>query len=469
MWALADGIEVVSVGGPTETTLWNIWYPIGEVDPAWSSIPYGKPIANTRYYVLNEVLEECPIWVPGELCCAGVGVARGYWRDDAKTQAKFVRHPVTGERLYRTGDVGCYLPDGNIEFIGRRDFQVSIRGQRIEPGEIEAALTQHDAVHTAVVIADGERHDQRLLAYLVPVAGHAVTPADLRDFAKTKLPEHMVPTGFVLLDRLPLGPTGKVDRRALPTPETYALPREAHGDTLLPDVEQALLSVVQEVLARPEVGVETNLFELGANSIHLVQIHVKLKENLDIDIPIVDMFQHPTIRHLARSLRRDLTSQLVPHQVQPRGRQRTADSESIAIIGMSCHFPGATTPEAFWQNLAAGSESITFFSDGDLLSMGVDPDLLQRADFVGAEAVLEHIDSLMLLFSALAPRKRRLSIHNSGFLWKPCGPRWNTRATRLVQQEPKLVCTLLVFAPLTHQYCEFRAEHIQRHLTPAAA
>ncbi len=167
--SLVENVRVVSAGGPTETTLWNIWYVVETVDSAWKSIPYGKPIANTKYYVLNQALEDCPTWVPGELCCAGVGLAKGYWRNEEKTRVSFVTHPRTGERIYRTGDLGRYLPDGNIEFLGRVDFQIKIRGHRIEAGEIEAALMQHPAVRSAVVTAIGEQQiKQRLVAYIVP-------------------------------------------------------------------------------------------------------------------------------------------------------------------------------------------------------------------------------------------------------------------------------------------------------------
>jgi len=167
--SLVENVRVVSVGGPTETTLWNIWYVVETVDSAWKSIPYGKPIANTKYYALNQALEDCPTWVPGELCCAGVGLAKGYWRNEEKTRVSFVTHPRTGERIYRTGDLGRYLPNGTIEFLGRVDFQIKIRGHRIEAGEIEAALMQHPAVRAAVVTAIGEQQiKQRLVAYIVP-------------------------------------------------------------------------------------------------------------------------------------------------------------------------------------------------------------------------------------------------------------------------------------------------------------
>ncbi len=166
--AVAPGAQLVSVGGPTETTLWNIWYPVERVEPDWASIPYGHPIANTRYYVLDEALRERPDWVPGEMYCAGVGVARGYWGDAEQTRARFLTHPATGERLYRTGDLGRFRPDGNLEFLGRVDNQIKLRGHRIEPGEIEAALRAHPAVQAAVVVAAGEGAHRRLVAYVVP-------------------------------------------------------------------------------------------------------------------------------------------------------------------------------------------------------------------------------------------------------------------------------------------------------------
>jgi amino acid adenylation domain-containing protein len=164
---LAPGIEVVSLGGATEASIWSILYPIGELDPAWSSIPYGRPMRNQRFHVLDHALEPRPVWVPGELYIGGLGLARGYWRDAERTAARFIDHPHTGERLYRTGDLGRYLPDGTIEFLGREDFQVKIRGHRIELGEVEAALQQIEEVRSAVVAAVGDRDDRRLVAYVV--------------------------------------------------------------------------------------------------------------------------------------------------------------------------------------------------------------------------------------------------------------------------------------------------------------
>lgn len=196
--ALVPATQVVSVGGPTETTLWNIYYPVATVDPTWKSIPYGRPIANTRYYILDQGLELRPGWVAGEMYVAGVGLAQGYWRDTDKTNASFITHPRTGERLYRTGDLGRYLPDGTIEFLGREDFQVKIQGQRIELGEIESVLQQHPAVQQAVVSAvAGEGRSGRLVAYVVAKDNGAAQVAELGDFLEESYREEQ-PEGLIV-------------------------------------------------------------------------------------------------------------------------------------------------------------------------------------------------------------------------------------------------------------------------------
>jgi epothilone synthetase B len=168
---LIPSAEVVALGGPTETTVWDVCYPVGTVDPSWASIPYGRPMTNARYHVLGDDLEPRPDWVPGEMYLAGAGLARGYWADAERTAERFMTHPVTGERLYRSGDIGRWLPDGQIEFLGRRDLQVKVRGQRIELGEVEAALRRHPAVAAAAATARGDRpEDLQLVAYVVPSA-----------------------------------------------------------------------------------------------------------------------------------------------------------------------------------------------------------------------------------------------------------------------------------------------------------
>lgn len=298
MQAYQPGLEFVSVGGPTETTLWNIWYRVAAIDEHWKSIPYGKPIANTRYYILSEDLEDSPDWVAGEMYCAGVGVARGYWNDGARSAEVFIRHPRTGERLYKTGDVGRYQPDGNIEFLGRNDFQVKIMGQRIELGEIEAALRRHPAVRAAVVTAQGElRGRKRLIAYIAaPEDGPGND--ELRVFLAQTLPPHSVPAAFVRLDEMPLTSNGKVDRRALPSPEAAAraaieddLPRTSH--------ETLIAETWKTVFADKPMMANDNFFELGGDSIKAIQVISRLRNALSTEIPVTSVFQFPVLREFA--------------------------------------------------------------------------------------------------------------------------------------------------------------------------
>jgi amino acid adenylation domain-containing protein len=565
---VAPAAGVTSLGGATEASIWSILYPIDAVDPEWKSIPYGRPMVNQRFYVLDEKLQLRPTWVPGQLHIGGIGLALGSWRDEEKTRASFITHPDTGERLYRTGDLGRYLPSGDIEFLGREDFQVKIQGYRIELGEIEAALALHPGVQAATVSAVGARSNQRLVAYVVPAPGpagrppsprpapraaaapglsedalrhqmerldhklrhsalrdephrpafqlvrpprtsellatyerrrsqrtfppepvpfaaidrllqsllpvtlegqplpkylypsagnlypvqvylyckpgrvqglaggayyyhprdhslvllsadavlgaelhapvnraladesaftllligdlDAITPVygessrdfclleagyisqllmtqaaesgiglcpigrldfaptrhffalregqillhalvggsaedgaapslpvvdsrtvsapyeglsteELRSFLESKLPRYMMPASFVYLDTLPLTANGKVDRKALPEPAAEA---EAGRAFVAPqsEVEQILARIIQEILQLETVGVHDNFFELGGTSVHVVRAHARLRETFGQEIPIVEMFNHPTVSALARRL-----------------------------------------------------------------------------------------------------------------------------------------------------------------------
>ncbi|MEG4490504.1 amino acid adenylation domain-containing protein [Microcoleus sp. D3_18_C4] len=300
--AIVKECRVVSVGGPTETTLWNIWYPVETVDSSWNSIPYGSPIANTRYYILNQRLEDCPVWVAGEMCCAGVGLTKGYWRNEEKTRASFVTHPVTGERLYRTGDLGRFLPDGNIEFLGREDFRIKIRGYRIEAGEIEAALNQHPAVRSCVVTAFGEdRSQKRLIAYVVPQQNAAPETCELRQFLSQKLPEYMLPSAFVMLEALPLSANGKVDRKALPAPNAAFLPKTFVAPNT--PVEKVLAGIWAEILGVEKIGIHDNFFiDLGGHSLLATQIISAVRDTFGVDVPLRSFFESPTASEQAAAL-----------------------------------------------------------------------------------------------------------------------------------------------------------------------
>ncbi|MGK4580325.1 amino acid adenylation domain-containing protein [Kitasatospora sp. HPMI-4] len=291
--------EVVSLGGATEASIWSILYPIGEVPEHWASIPYGHPMRNQTFHVLDEALRPRPIGVPGQLYIGGVGLADGYLRDETKTKGSFITHPVTGDRLYRTGDLGRFLPGGEIEFLGREDFQVKVQGYRIELGEIEAALMQHPDIRAAVAVVDGDpRGTKRLVAFVVPQTG-GVMPQDVREFLGEKLPAYMVPTVLLEIDALPLTANGKVDRRALVVPENAAEetapPYEAPGTP----IEEAIAEVWSAMLNVELIGVHDNFFLLGGDSLMAMRAVVHLRKALDLDIPIRVLFDSETLADTA--------------------------------------------------------------------------------------------------------------------------------------------------------------------------
>ncbi|MBD0739954.1 non-ribosomal peptide synthetase [Streptomyces sp. CBMA29] len=282
--------RLVSVGGPTETTLWNIWYPVERVDPAWTSVPYGTPLANTRYHVLDRALRDRPDGVTGELYCSGPGLARGYLGDPAATAEAFVTHPRTGERLYRSGDLARYRADGVIEFVGRADGQVQIAGRRVEPAEAEAALAAHPGVARAAVVPvrrDGVAGHRGLAAFVVPAPGEPVPEvAELRDHLAALLPASVVPGSLTLCADLPLTRNGKVDREALgrtaataPVAGSAAGPpaEETAGGSEDPLVE-LIARTWSAALGLPSVGARDNFFALGGDSLVGARILARLRE-----------------------------------------------------------------------------------------------------------------------------------------------------------------------------------------------
>ncbi|MCH7884567.1 MAG: amino acid adenylation domain-containing protein, partial [Planctomycetes bacterium] len=304
---IAPNARIISLGGATEASIWSIYFPIERVDPTWTSIPYGKPLRNQRWHVLNEELEACSTWVPGDLYIAGTGLALGYWRDEERTRDSFIHHSKTGERLYRTGDRGRYLPDGNIEFLGRRDTQVKIRGHRIELGEIENALGAHPNVHSVVVAATGKDHAKKnLVGYVVlrkngsPDGSTTIQDQDqLREHVAARLPCHMVPTKIVYLDALPLTSNGKVNREALPEPTSVDAPPSSPNT----EGESQIVAQMSELIAT-ELGVETvdldaNLMNLGADSVDIVRIANKIEAKFGFQPSLAEFFHDPTVRALA--------------------------------------------------------------------------------------------------------------------------------------------------------------------------
>lgn len=303
---LATGASVWNAYGPTETTIWST---VHAVDTHGGPVPIGRAIANTQTYVLGANEEPVPIGVAGELYIGGVGVARGYRNRPELTAEKFVADRFSdrpGARLYRTGDVACWRPDGTLEYLGRVDHQVKVRGFRIEPGEIESVLASHPAVAQAVVTAreDGYGGARSLAAYVRLAAPMPPSHADLRAFLQERLPDYMVPSTFTVLEHFPLTPNGKVNRQQLP--EADGRGRGSGRVFLAPrsGIERSLAEVWRDVLRLEEVGVADNFFDLGGHSLLLVQVQTRLRETLGHDLAIAEMFQYPTIGTLATHLER---------------------------------------------------------------------------------------------------------------------------------------------------------------------
>jgi len=342
------------MGGATEASIWSILYPIGRVDPTWKSIPYGRPMANQTFFVLDAALDPCAAGIPGDLHIGGIGVALGYWKDKDRTSAAFFTHPRTGERLYRTGDLGRYLADGTIEFLGRADAQVKIRGFRVELGEIEAVLTRAPGVRRVVVTAreDEPGGGKRLVAYIVANATDAPSADALRRAVGQSLPDYMVPSAFVFLDSLPLSPNGKVDVRALPAPggerQGIATPYEAPRDP----VEERLTALWAEVLRVPRVGIHDDFFALGGDSIQSIQISVRASQS-GLRIRPRDIFEDATVAALAARLRTAPTEEAAPPDASAAAPDAPGDNDSYGLAD----FPLATLTERQLQNILARYQS----------------------------------------------------------------------------------------------------------------
>ncbi|HEY4574911.1 MAG TPA: phosphopantetheine-binding protein, partial [Thermoanaerobaculia bacterium] len=263
----------------------------------------GGPIPNARLHVLGARLEPYPVGVPGELCTGGEGVARGYLARPALTAERFVPDPWadpwgTGGRLYRTGDVVRWRPDGLLEFLGRRDGQVKVRGFRVELGEVEAALGRHPGVREAAVVARSDRSDgsDRSVGSLVAYVAGDTTAEELRQSLRERLPDYMIPAAFVFLDRLPLTPNGKVDRRALPSPDPAAAREHVAPANA---VEESLAAACAEVLERERVGMRDNFFALGGHSLLATRLVVRLRDRYGLDVPLQTVFDAADLRDLA--------------------------------------------------------------------------------------------------------------------------------------------------------------------------
>ena len=404
--------QLINGYGPTENTTFTCCYriprPLGD---RVTSVPIGKPIANTQVYILDTHGQPVPIGILGELHVGGDGLAREYINRPDLTAEKFIPNPFSSDatkRLYKTGDRVRWLPDGTIEFVERLDNQVKIRGFRIELGEIEAALSQHETVRNAVVIV---REDivgsKRLVAYITARSQQSPNCDRIKSYLQEQLADYMIPAAIVVLDKIPLTPNGKADRRALPAPVAIV-----GANFIAPNTpkERVLAEIWCSILSLEQVGIEDNFFDIGGTSLLGLQMVARVQKQLGSEFRAVKLYQYPTIRTLAQYLDRENRKRFDDPQQKTNQRDRLLQktpktiSEGIAIIGMVGRFPGADSVEALWNNLCNGIESCTTFTEAEI-DPSIDIELRTDPNYVRVRGIVDGAETFDAAFFGISPRE----------------------------------------------------------------
>ncbi|MCP4149084.1 MAG: amino acid adenylation domain-containing protein, partial [bacterium] len=407
--------EIFNLYGPTETTVWSTYKNVSNRN----TLTIGKPFANTQVYILGKTGRVMPVGSPGELCIGGDGVARGYMNRVELTAEKFLPDPYApGKRYYKTGDLAKWRPEGEIDFLGRLDHQVKINGIRVEPGEIENLLLKHPCVKEAVVVVRGDEKGKGYL-YAAVVSEIALTAAQLREYLLEKLPLFLVPAYFVQLEKMPLTPNKKIDRHALPDPETFLQKKEATYVEPKSHREIIIAKLWREVLEREKIGTTDNFFDLGGNSLDIIRLKNRMQEAFNKTIPVNAMFRYPSISSFGSYLDQEnlegegTGERRKKSAVSSRNGGQAGDSDAqgvkgtgpgmqVAVIGMTGRFPGARNIGEFWDNLINGVHSISFFSEEELEQAGINPGILKEPGYIRAKGVLEdaeYFDSSFFSYS----------------------------------------------------------------------
>ncbi|WP_309731377.1 polyketide synthase [Chamaesiphon sp. OTE_75_metabat_556] len=402
--------QLVNMYGITETTVHVTYRPIAASDLERGSV-IGCPIPDLELAILDADRQPVAIGVAGEMYVGGAGVTRGYLNRPELTAERFIANSLaspTSATLYRTGDLARYLPNGDIEYLGRIDNQVKIRGFRIELGEIEAAIAQQPQVQeTVVIVREDEPGDVRLVAYLVPTTATQLDIAALRTSLKQQLPDYMVPSAFVSLDVIPLTPNGKTDRQALPAPMQINLGSGRDFVAARSTTEAILTEIWQSMLRLDRVGVEDNFFDLGGNSLLGLKAIAQIQSRFQFKVSVVRLYQYPTIRSMADYLATVGTaSPMVAAASKPTQATPVANN-SVAVIGMVGRFPGADSIEELWANLKAGTESITWFDEADI-DRCVDRATIADPNYVRAKGVLNGAELFDASFFGIGAREAEM-------------------------------------------------------------
>jgi amino acid adenylation domain-containing protein len=416
--------EAWNMFGPTETTIWSTVQFIKEDE----SITIGKPIANTQIYVLGKNLKPIPIGIPGELYIAGDGLAKGYLNKPELTAEKFISNPFhKGTKLYKTGDLARWLPDGNIEFLGRIDHQVKIRGFRIELDEIESQLNKHQEIQDGVVVVKEQDGIKQLIAYYVRSHNDGKTLLDaqiVRDFLKMTLPSYMIPGIFVELEAIPLTSNGKVDRKELMKRKVMI---DGKRKESLPEsaIEGKVLAIWQEVLKIVDINIEEGFFEVGGDSLSAVSVSEKIKNELKCDFNVTTLFKYPNIKEISNYIT-ESKEKTAETAVESKGETILDDGsnsrstleknvkllstpdyygECLAIVGISCQVPGAKNHYEFWENLRQGKESTKFFTKEELYALSLPEEIIDNPDYIAVQSAIEGKDLFDPGFFNISPRE----------------------------------------------------------------
>ena len=404
------GVDLWNLYGPTETTIWSAVRQIKQATHTLNQIePIGHPILNTQLYVMNAYFFPQATGLAGELFIGGDGLARGYLNRPALTAQAYRPDPfgeTPGGRLYGTGDLVARRDNDDIQFLGRKDHQVKIRGYRIELGEIESCFRRHPNIKDVVVITrrDLASSNTQILAYLVVKDQEVHSDTEVRTHLRQVLPDYMVPAHVVVLTSLPLTPNGKIDRKSLPdvknvnsTVSLKGLPKKAS--------EQLISTIWCKILQRETVDLDDNFFDLGGHSLLLTRVNEELRVQLARDIPLIHLFEYPTVRSLSNWLDQrpvpEATARSSTVSSQP------LDDHAIAIIGAAVRFPGADDLKTFWENLTAGQESIRFFSEAELIAAGIEPELIASPNYIRGTGVLSNVTDFDAEFFSYIPSEAK--------------------------------------------------------------
>lgn len=405
-----------NVYGQTESSVNTVW--LIHAGEAVNKMLIGDPFDRTRILIVDEdgdIIEDLGI---GEIFVACKHISPGYWNNEAAAKGRFIDDPDLG-RLYRTGDLGRLMTDGTIEFMGRKDAQVKIRGFRIETGEIETRLLSHNAIKEAVTVVKADDHqNDHLCAYYVAYPGSTeLTVSQMREFLSAEIPEYMIPSYFIPLDTMPLTPNGKIDRKQLPDPDPIRPNLDVRFVAPETEIEKTISTVWKELLNLDKVGVNDNFFDLGGTSFDIIKMMSKLYDRFKREIPVVSVFQYPTIRTFVDYLKREQsTDSSISGTSLPESSAKdlavsnaSSRSSDIAVIGMACRFPGARTIQQFWENLVNGKETISFFTSQELINESMaDPQVIDRPNFVKARGIIDKIEYFDALFFNYSPNEARV-------------------------------------------------------------